>query len=136
MCPTGELPATTPRPCILIVEDDGLLAMLLEGVLDDLGYCSVLAACISDAAELIATTALDGAILDLNLDGTEVYPVADELRHLGIPFVFSTGYGPEDLRPDYRSWPVLTKPYLPRDLGRILTATVGARLGQPGLALA
>ena len=110
-------------PCILVVEDEFLLAELLEQMLEDLGYGSIKAARVPKAIDLAATASIDGAILDLNLAGVEVYPVADELRRRGIPFVFSTGSGPEGLRPDYRGWPTLSKPYLEGDLQRILAAT-------------
>jgi len=77
---------------------------------------------------LAATADFDGAILDLHVAGQDVYPVADELRRRGIPFVFSTGSGPGGLRSDYRTWPTLTKPYLEDDLERILDATLAPRV--------
>jgi CheY-like chemotaxis protein len=114
-------------PCILIVEDEFLVAEMLEQMLDDLGYNSVKVGRLPEAIDLAATTALDGAILDLNLAGAEVYPVADELHRRGIPFVFSTGSGPEGVRGDYRGWPTLSKPYREDDLQRILAAALPPR---------
>jgi CheY-like chemotaxis protein len=113
-------------PCILVVEDEFLVAEMLEQMLEDLGYRSIKAGRVPQAIDLAATAALDGAILDLNLAGVEVYPVADELRRRGIPLVFSTGSGPDGLRPDYRGWPMLSKPYLADDLQRVLAATLAS----------
>jgi CheY-like chemotaxis protein len=111
-------------PCILVVEDEFLLAEMLEQMLDDLGYSSVKAGRLPQAIDLAATAAFDGAILDLNLAGVEVYPVADQLHRRGIPFVFSTGSGPEGVRGDYRGWPTLSKPFREDDLQRILAAAL------------
>ena len=53
--------------------------------------------------------------------------MADELHRRGIPFVFSTGSGPEGVRGDYRGWPTLSKPYREDDLQRILAAALPPR---------
>jgi CheY-like chemotaxis protein len=112
---------------ILVVEDQMVLAMMLEDMLTDLGYRVVKAARVAKAVELAATAAIDGAILDMNVAGEPVYPVAQELHDRGIPFLFATGYGPEGLRPDYRGWPILAKPFRLADLRRVTAATFGAR---------
>ncbi len=107
---------------ILVVEDDGLIAMLLEAMLGDLG-CKVVGPAVSvdEALEMIGTgVALDAALLDLNLDGSPSYPVADALTKLGVPVVFCTGYGDAMLRPSDRSAPLLRKPYRSVDLARAL----------------
>ncbi len=74
---------------ILIVEDEMMVAMMLEDMLTDLGCEVVKAARVAKAVHLIATTAIDGAILDVNVAGEAVYPVAHELQSRGIPFIFS-----------------------------------------------
>jgi CheY-like chemotaxis protein len=123
----GELPATSPGQCILIVEDEMLLAMMLEDMLTDLGYCVVKAARVTKATDLAATAAIDCAILDVNLGGETSYPVAKELHRRGIPFVFSTGYGTAGLRPEYHGSPILSKPYSLKDLQRVLAKALGSR---------
>src|SRR5690606_28701228 len=78
---------------ILIVEDELLVALELETMLGSLG-CEVVgpAARLEKALNLAETEELDGAVLDVNLRGKPVYPVAAALGARGIPFIFSTGY--------------------------------------------
>jgi CheY-like chemotaxis protein len=105
---------------ILVVEDDAMLAMALELTLSDLG-CEVvgLASNLADAVPLAREAAIDGAVLDVNLAGEKVYPVADILAARNIPFVFATGYGSAGLRECDRARPVLQKPYDLRSLALI-----------------
>jgi DNA-binding NtrC family response regulator len=107
--------------CILIVEDDMMLALLLEDQLADLGYRSVKAARVATAVQLAGTVALDGAILDVNVAGEASYPVASALRDRRIPFVFATGYGSAGLAAEFRACPTLNKPYTYDDLDRVLS---------------
>jgi CheY-like chemotaxis protein len=102
---------------ILIVEDDRLVAMALEDLLTDIG-CEVVgpAFTLPDAVQLASESAIQGAILDVNLAGEKVYPVADILNARNCPFVFVTGYGTAGLREADRSRPVLQKPYRPARL--------------------
>ena len=109
-------------PCILIVEDEFLVAEMLEQMLDDLGYNSVKVGRLPQAIDLAATTALRRRDPRSEPCRGGGYPVADELHRRGIPFVFSTGSGPEGVRGDYRGWPTLSKPYREEDLQRILAA--------------
>jgi DNA-binding response OmpR family regulator len=125
-CDPRELAAASQGKCILVVEDEMLLAMMLEDMLTDLGYCVVKAARVGKATEIAAAASIDCAILDVNLDGENSYPVAKELRRRNIPFVFSTGYGAAGLRSDYRDSPTLSKPYSHHDLQRILTAALAS----------
>jgi hypothetical protein len=62
------------------------------------------------------------AILDVNINGEEVYPIAEALAARGIPFVFSTGYGKKNLPALYSDRPVLQKPFERHDLQRLLAA--------------
>jgi CheY-like chemotaxis protein len=97
---------------VLIVEDEALIAMLLEEMLADRGY--VVAghgATLAEACELARTLEVDAAILDVSLIGEEVFPVAEILLQRGIPFVFTTGYGAAGLPPSWSGHPVFTKPY-------------------------
>ena len=97
---------------VLVVEDEALVAMLVEEYLDELG-CQVVAVAprLEDAQELARTLALDAAVLDVNLAGRLSYPVAEVLRARGVPFVFATGYGLAGLPDALRGVPVLSKPF-------------------------
>lgn len=116
--------AASPGQCILIVEDDPILSIMLEDMLSDIGYRCIKAGRLPKAVSLAATADIDGAILDLNLAGVESYPVADELRCRGIPFVFSTGSSAMDVREDYRAWPTLQKPFTDDELQQILASVM------------
>jgi two-component sensor histidine kinase/DNA-binding response OmpR family regulator len=96
---------------IMIVEDEALVAMILEDQLEELGL-SIVATCanVADAMKAIDKNTPDAAILDVNLGGQLVYPVADRLIDRGIPFVFVTGYGRESIDRRYASIQVLEKP--------------------------
>lgn len=98
---------------ILIVEDEALVSMLLETMLGDAGYgISGPAASVDDALALLeGGERPDAAILDVNLDGREVFPVAERLDALNIPFVFSTGYGEGGLPSRWQGRQTLHKPY-------------------------
>jgi len=97
---------------ILVVEDEMLIAMVVEAVLDDAG-CEIVGPIgrLAPAVESAEREAIDAALLDVNLHGEEVFPVAEALAARNIPFVFVTGYGAGGLPPRFRGSPVLTKPY-------------------------
>ena len=104
--------STPAMPRVLVVEDEYLIRMLLEDMLADLGYAvSEAVGTIAEARKFAADGAFDVAILDVNVDGEEVYPVADILAQRGLPFVFVTGYGEGSLPAKYRSRPALQKPF-------------------------
>ncbi len=103
----------TPVPArFLVVEDEYLIRMLLEDMLADLGHDVVHAVgTIAEASAIAANGDFSAAILDVNLDGEEIFPVADILAKRGMPFVFVTGYGEGSLPDAYRGRPVLQKPF-------------------------
>lgn len=102
---------TTGKPRILLVEDESLVAMMMTGFLDQLG-CLVLGPCGTpfEALAYLKEHAVDAAILDVNLGGETVYPVADALNRLGVPFVFVTGYGCESIESRFAGVATLEKP--------------------------
>jgi DNA-binding response OmpR family regulator len=107
---------------ILLVEDETMVALLLEDMLSELGHAVVgPVASLGKAMEMARDEAVDLAILDVNLDGKEAYPVAEALAARGIPFVFATGYGKGSLRAPYRDRVTLSKPFLLRDLVHAIT---------------
>ena len=102
---------------ILVVEDEALIAMQLEDFLTALGHSVQAIATRMDRAVLLATDIdIDFAILDVNVAGTQSFPVADILRHRGISFMFATGYGTAGLVARYRDEVTLRKPYGPQEL--------------------
>ncbi len=96
---------------ILVVEDEALIAMLLEDLLGGLG-CKVVgpAANVTQALELAARERPDAAVLDVNLGKEQVFPVADALQKAGIPFVFITGYGQAGLIGAHSGHATIKKP--------------------------
>lgn len=88
-------------PRILVVEDEFLIAMELEGFLRGAGY-QVLgpALSVSAALELLQVERPDVAVLDVNLAGERVTPVAQVLRAMCVPFILASGYSRADLRED------------------------------------
>ena len=96
---------------LLVVEDDGLVAMMLEDFIEDLG-CH-LAGSLSSVGEALAWIEAggeaDAALLDVNLGGEQVFPVAAALAARGVPFAFTTGYG-EMREPRYKDATLLGKP--------------------------
>lgn len=107
---------------ILVVEDEIMILMIIEDMLNNLGCASVtVAATVDQAIAHVDAKVFDAALLDVNLNGINSYPVADALAARGVPFVFSTGYSVNGLREDYRDRPVLTKPYPYRDFVTSLT---------------
>lgn len=113
---------------MFVVEDEALVAMLLEDLLFELG-CRVVdsVGSVSGALDRIENTVADGAVLDVNIGGEKVFPVADALAARGIPFLFATGYGPGGLAELYPSAPVLTKPYTSDALAQALARIRGRK---------
>jgi CheY-like chemotaxis protein len=111
---------------VLVVEDEGMIAMLAKGMLVAMG-CEVagFAARLPDALSKIDTLSFDVALLDVNLAGTLSYPVAEALRARGVKFIFTTGYGNASLPPNLRDAPVLSKPYVQAQLRAALVAACG-----------
>ena len=112
---------------LLLVEDEAMVAMMIEDQLEVFG-CVVagVAVNVSQGLRLAgdATLSLDGAILDVNLDGEEVYPVAGRLAELGVPFIFLTGYGRSGIAEGFQDVPTLAKPFAMEALEAILAETL------------
>jgi CheY-like chemotaxis protein len=118
---------------VLVVEDEALVSMLVEDMLGDLG-CVVVgpAAEIEEALKLANDAEIDAALLDVNLGGRPIFPVADALKARGVPFAFASGYGEAGLSEGHRGALVLQKPFREADLRRVLEelATQKARKSQ------
>lgn len=97
---------------ILIVEDETMIRMLLADMLEELGYTIAgEAGRIDDALAVANDAEFDLAILDVNLNGDPITPVAEILAARGLPFVFATGYGVRGLPEGFRDRPTLYKPF-------------------------
>lgn len=98
---------------VLIVEDESLVAMLLETILEDMGCTPVgPASTVDEGMDMVAGgEPLDAALLDVNVAGRQVFPVAQALKDRGVPFVFSTGYGEGGLPDEWRGQSTLQKPF-------------------------
>ena len=96
---------------ILLVEDEYFIADAMQRGLENAGAIAVgPAASVEDALALLDSEAVDGAILDVNLDDQGVFPVAKVLTARGIPFVFATGYSASDLPSQWRHVARFEKP--------------------------
>lgn len=119
-------PASKPaRRRVLVVEDEYLVAMLVEEMLEGLGYeVAQVAATLEAALTAAQNSAIDVAVLDVNLSGKHSGPVAEALAARGIPFAFATGYGAAGLEGRYADAPTLQKPFYEDDLKRVLAALI------------
>lgn len=108
---------------VLLVEDEPLIAMMLEDFLDALDrQCAGIADCVDAAMPLVAAGGFDCAILDVNLRGGEKsWPIAQELARRGIPFVFATGGAGDMLADEFRGRPVLQKPFTMDGVEKVLS---------------
>lgn len=116
---------------MLVVEDEAIVAMMVEDLLADLG-CVVIqvAGSVRSALDMVENQeiAIDGAILDVNLGGEKVFPVAEALTTRQVPFVFATGYGMAGLNERFAGTPTLAKPFVSKALENALLAALGCRL--------
>ncbi|MBU1324147.1 MAG: response regulator [Alphaproteobacteria bacterium] len=97
---------------VLVVEDESLVAMLLETMLEDMGCLTVgPASSVDEGLRMVDEEEMDAALLDVNVGGTPVFAVAAALEARGIPLVFSTGYGEGGLPENWRGRPTVQKPF-------------------------
>ena len=115
---------------VLVVEDEMLVLMNIEDMLADLGCQSVAAAATVDQAiALIDAQVFDAAMLDMNLNVTKSFPVADKLAAQGVPFFFATGYSAQDMRDGYGDRPLLKKPIRYAELAAVFACLLVIRAG-------
>jgi CheY-like chemotaxis protein len=106
---------------VLVVEDEMVVAMLVEDMIADLGYeVAGIVSRVDDAMKLVDSEGFDVAVLDVHLNGRLIFPFADALAERHIPFVFATGYGERGIPREHSNWPVLQKPFRAEDLKRAL----------------
>jgi len=111
---------------VLVVEDEYLIALMICEILEKVG-CVVVgpASSLESARKLSSRESIDGALLDINLNGEVVYPVADQLDRLNVPYVFVSGYGTVKLPDRFQDRPFITKPFLPHVLVQALESITG-----------
>jgi two-component system, chemotaxis family, sensor kinase Cph1 len=128
--PTPEI--TTPR--VLIVDDEVLTAQSIENAVLSQGWeVAGLVDRMEDAVTAAQSETIDAAVLDLNLEGRMVWPVASVLKSRNIPFLFLTGYHQSQVvHPDYEDAPRLGKPYVERDLLAQLARLISGAGGDLG----
>jgi CheY-like chemotaxis protein len=108
---------------ILVVEDEVIVLMMLEGMLGDMGCEAVYSASTNQRAiELIGSQTFDAAMLDMNLNGKSSVDVADALAESGVPFVYATGNSIQDDREGFRNRPILRKPFGDAEFSRMMLA--------------
>jgi len=109
---------------VLIVEDEPLIAMMIENFLEALDHeVAGVADSVSSAIAIIAAGGVEVAILDRNLRAGETsVPIAEELERLGIPFIVASGGGIAEDPPVFRGRPVLPKPFTLSSMEKVLDA--------------
>ncbi len=114
-----------PRGSVFLVEDEVMIRMMVADMLSELGYTvAAEAGEIGEAIRLAQSTYFDFAILDVNVNGKVISPVADLLKARGRPFIFATGYGSSGLPEEYRDRPALQKPFQLETLGKMIDSTL------------
>ena len=119
---------TAKRPqggSVFLVEDEVMIRMMVADMLEELGYSiAAEAGDISEAIRLAQSTDFDLAILDVNVNGKVISPVADLIQARNLPFIFATGYGSSGLPEEYRDRPSLQKPFQIETLARVIENTL------------
>jgi DNA-binding response OmpR family regulator len=110
---------------VLVVEDQAPIALQLEDMLVE-SECQVVgpASRVGQALRLLGENVVDAAVLDLNVAGELVYPVADALDARGLPYIFATGYDPSDVSGRYGHRNIVQKPFSRRVFLEAFRATV------------
>jgi DNA-binding response OmpR family regulator len=109
------------RTSILLVEDEVMIRMMVADMLEELGYTiSGEAGDIDEGVRLVQAIDFDIAILDVNVNGRVITPVAEAVHMRGLPFVFATGYGAQGLPEKFRDRPTLQKPFQIETLARTI----------------
>ncbi len=127
--PEPVAPAKVVAGRVLLVEDEALVAMMMRDILLELGLSVAGPFCTpAEAVAAARDDGVDAAILDVNLGGELIYPVADALAARGVPFVFVTGYGAESIDGRFAHVPILQKPIERQVLQHLFVAPRNASL--------
>jgi DNA-binding response OmpR family regulator len=113
------------RQSILLVEDEAMIAMMLEEYVDTLGHhVQGVASTLSEAYAMVEVGGFDLAILDCHLDGEEVWPIAELLERKGIPYILSSGGSINEVPEAFADRPMLSKPYTIGTISDMLAAVL------------
>ena len=117
-----------PKGCyVFLVEDELMIRMMVADMLQELGYrVAGEAGRVEEALGLVQRTEFDIAIIDINLHGEPVFPVAKAIKERDRPFIFATGYSASTLPDEFRDRPALQKPFQIETLGKLLEGTLKA----------
>jgi CheY-like chemotaxis protein len=112
---------------VLVVEDEMLVSLLIEDMLID-HHCAIVGpfATVAEAVDAARKEPIDLALLDVNIGGAEVYPVADALTARRIPFLFLSGYGQSAIPHNHPDWRVCSKPFREDELIDMLREQMAA----------
>jgi CheY-like chemotaxis protein len=114
-----------PRGAVFLVEDEVMIRMMVADMLEELGYTvAAEAGEIGEAIRLAQNTYFDLAILDVNVNGKVITPVAELINARHRPFIFATGYGSSGLPEEYRDRPALQKPFQVETLGKAIDSAL------------
>lgn len=117
--------AKPPSGSVFLVEDEVMIRMMVADMLEELGYSiAAEAGDIEQALQLARTTNFDIAILDVNVNGKLISPVAEVIEGRNRPFIFATGYGTQGLPPEYRNRPSVQKPFQMDGLDAVIRSTL------------
>jgi CheY-like chemotaxis protein len=119
---------TISRPqggSVFLVEDETMIRMMVADMLEELGFrVAAETGEINEAIKLAGSTEFDIAILDVNVNGKVISPVAELLKARNRPFIFATGYGAQGVPEDFRDRPALQKPFQIESLKSMLDSTL------------
>jgi two-component sensor histidine kinase/DNA-binding response OmpR family regulator len=121
---------------LLLVEDEPLVGVFMQNLLTDMGFVvGEVCRTLPDSLAAARAGGFDGAVLDMNLNGVSVYPLADLLAERGVPFLFVTGYSGEAVDKRFADAPLLQKPIEEREFCDVLNALLAPGGQEPEMAL-
>jgi CheY-like chemotaxis protein len=120
------VPESKPRQVtILLVEDETLIRMMIADMVEELGHTIVAeAGNMTEALALAQTADFEIAVLDINVGGAKIEPVADVIAGRRLPFIFASGYGAAGVPEKFRDRPTLQKPFPKERLGKEIEETL------------
>ncbi|HWU53958.1 MAG TPA: HWE histidine kinase domain-containing protein [Rhizomicrobium sp.] len=121
-----QMPSSNGDSRLLLVEDELVVGLFMQDLLKTIGYRPTEPiARLSEAIDAATQERFEGAILDMNLNGEIVYPLAELLTRQQVPFLFVTGYAPRSLDPRFTRVPILQKPVVQDELAGALNRVLG-----------
>jgi DNA-binding response OmpR family regulator len=128
--------ARMPKGLVFLVEDEVMIRMMVADMLQELGYrVAAEAGRIEEAMGLLKNTEFDIAIVDVNLHGELVFPVAEAIKARNRPFIFATGYSTSALPAEFSDRPALQKPFQIEMLGKLIEVALKSHRSAQGLPI-